>query len=215
MEFSKLKAISSSFEKIKANPLIIFGISFIVVIFWAASFYVAFSIWSISESLGILSFFIVSIINLFVLMGYMKIAIKIHDGHSVSLMDLFFYYQKFSPFLISLLLYIAVIFLGMLFVVIPGIFLAVRFSFAPFFALEEDSSALELMKKSWKTTGGHFFDLLIFYLILVVLSVIGATVLYIGLAFTLPISLIAVVYGYRKLLAMKEKEEVEKVATIN
>ncbi len=211
MSFSKLKAIKFGLEKTKADPFIVVGISLATVIYWSFPFYIVSYLLGVNEALGTLLLFAFLIINFLIMMGYMKVVIDIHDGRSVSLKDLFMHYKKLPDFLIGFLFYLVIISVSSLFLVIPGIYLAVRFSFGLFFVLQGDGPALESLKKSWNLTKGKFFELLIFYLFLLFINILGASVVLLGLAFTLPITGIAIIYSYRKLAYEQKKREIEKI----
>lgn len=211
MAFSTIEAIKFGFQKTKADPFIVVGISLVTIIYWTVPFYIVSYLLGVNEVIGTLFLLLVLIVDFLILMGYIKVAIDLHDDRSVSLKDLFMHYKKLPDFLIGFLFYLAVVAVGAFLLVIPGIYLAVRFSFVLFFVLQGDGPALESLKKSWNLTKGKFFPLLLFYLFLIAINVLGALVLFIGLAFTLPVTVIAIVYSYRKLAYEKKEREIEKI----
>lgn len=58
---------------------------------------------------------------------------------------------------------------------------------------------LESLKQSWNATKGETLQLFVFGLLMVGLNIIGALLFGIGLLVTVPITMIAVVYIYKKL----------------
>lgn len=211
MAFSTIEAIKFGFQKTKADPFIVVGISLVTIIYWTVPFYIVSYLLGVNEVIGTLFLLLVLIVDFLILMGYIKVAIDLHDDRSVSLKDLFMHYKKLPDFLIGFLFYLAVVAVGAFLLVIPGIYLAVRFSFVLFFVLQGDGPALESLKKSWNLTKGKFFPLLLFYLFLIAINALGALVLFVGLAFTLPVTVIAIVYSYRKLAYEKKEREIEKI----
>lgn len=211
MAFSTIEAIKFGFQKTKADPFIVVGISLVTIIYWTVPFYIVSYLLGVNEVIGTLFLLLVLIVDFLILMGYIKVAIDLHDDRSVSLKDLFMHYKKLPDFLIGFLFYLAVVAVGAFLLVIPGIYLAVRFSFVLFFVLQGDGPALESLKKSWNLTKEKFFPLLLFYLFLIAINALGALVLFVGLAFTLPVTVIAIVYSYRKLAYEKKEREIEKI----
>ena len=166
MGFSKAEAVKFGFKKVKEDPFITLGISLAAAIYWTVPIYIIRYVLRINELMGSLMIIFFLVLSLLILMGYSKAGIDIHDGNSVSLKDLFMHYKKLPDFLIGLLFYLVLIAISSIFLIIPGIFIAVRFSFGLFFVLQGDGPALDSLKKSWNVTSGHFFNLLIFYLLL-------------------------------------------------
>jgi len=214
MAFSKLKAIKFGYKKTKEDPFIVVGISLVAIIYLVFPFYIASYLLGINEAMGTIFLFSVLFIDFLIMMGYIKVVIDIHDGRTVSLKDLFVHYKKLPDFLIGLLLYLALIAGGFLFLIIPGIYLAVRLSFSCFFVLQGNNPSIEAFKKSWNLTRGSFFNLLIFYLFLIFINFLGAALFFSGLAFTLPITGIALIYSYRKIAYEINRKKIENVNLI-
>ena len=209
--FSKIKAIKYGIEKLREEPVLVFGVTIVALLYWTVPFYIIRYVLGVSEVIGTIMLFVFLILWSLILLGYMKTAIDIHDGNNYSLKDLLMHYKKLPDFLIGLLFYLMLVAVSSLFLVIPGIFVAVRFSFGLFFVLQGDGPALESLKKSWKITGGQFYNLLLLYLILILLNALGVAFAGIGLAFSLPISIVAIVYSYRKLARDYKKREIERI----
>lgn len=213
MTFSKLEAIKFGLQKTGRDPVIVVGISLVTAIYLIVPFYLISYLLAISEVLGMLVLFLVLFADFLIVMGYMKAVIDIANDDPVSLRDLFFHYPKLPDFLIGFLFYLILVLISSLFLIIPGIYLAIRFSFALFFILQGEGSALESLKKSWLITEGYFFNLLFLYMCLGLMNVAGFFLFFIGLGISLPVSFLAVVYTYRKLSYFKNKRDMEKVTT--
>ena len=65
--------------------------------------------------------------------------------------------KKFLTLLGASLLYFAIVFGGILLLVIPGIYLAIRFSYYPYAILIDNKKAFESLTKSWKATKGRWW----------------------------------------------------------
>lgn len=118
--------------------------------------------------------------------------------------DMRTYVVPVKLFMVSLFVNIFTI-IGLVFLVLPGIYIATRFMFYPFYVLEHSEKRIgDLVTGSYAMTQGHFWKLFFFLVTLCILNVIGALLLGIGLLVTIPISLLAAGYAYK---ALKEKKE--------
>lgn len=90
-------------------------------------------------------------------------------------------------------------FLGLL-VIIPSIYLAVRFKFFPYVVVEnEDATLKSIIETSLKLTKGHFWMVLGLLVLIGLLNVLGLAFFIIGLAVTIPVSIFATAYVYTRL----------------
>ena len=92
-----------------------------------------------------------------------------------------------------------IMFCGFLLLIIPGIIWAIGFQLAPYFVVDKGMDPLEALKKSWAATRGAKWNLFLFGLLLGLINMLGFLALMVGLLFTLPLSMVAMAYVYRKL----------------
>lgn len=89
--------------------------------------------------------------------------------------------------------------LGLL-VIVPSVYLAVRFKFFPYVVIEnEDASLKSIIETSLKLTKGHFWMILGLLVLIGLLNVVGAMLFIVGLAVTIPVSIFATAYVYTRL----------------
>ena len=81
-----------------------------------------------------------------------------------------------------------VITLGLLLLVIPGMYFAISYLFAPLFVWYYDVSPVEAITLSRKMVSGNFVQILWIWLILLGLNFLGALALGVGLLITIPVS---------------------------
>lgn len=110
-----------------------------------------------------------------------------------------FFKKNFFPVLYDLIIYI-----GLAFSIVLGILAGVRFGFFVYFLVDKKSKIIESLKKSWQITRGNTINLTLFYILLVLLNIFGALALIIGLFWTLPATMVAEAFVYRKLLSFFE-----------
>lgn len=71
--------------------------------------------------------------------------------------------------------------------ILPGIFIAIRLSLSSYSFVAENHGARASMKHSRSITGGNFWRLLGYYILIGIIQVIGAFALFIGMAWTIPL----------------------------
>ncbi len=83
---------------------------------------------------------------------------------------------------------------------VPAIFIAVRFNFYPFIAVEhEHSSVKDLIGMSFKLTEGYFWKIFGFMLIITLINLVALIPLGLGLFVTVPVTIFATAHLYDKL----------------
>ncbi len=100
---------------------------------------------------------------------------------------------------VILLYYVPAKLVGLV-VVIPCVYIMVRFKFFPYVVIENEGADLQsLIKMSYKLTRGHFWVVLGFLLLVLLLNILGALVFIVGLVVTVRVSIFATAHVYNKL----------------
>jgi uncharacterized membrane protein len=124
--------------------------------------------------------------------GLGLLGIRRAAGKDTPLSTLWEPYSQFIPLVVMLVLMGLLIVGGFFLLVLPGIYLAVAYSFAPYLIVEKNMGvweALETSRKAITTCWWRYFGLL---LIAVLLCIVGTIPLFIGLIWVLPILAIAI-----------------------
>lgn len=149
-----------------------------------------------AELLGIIVWFVIGIIAT-------TISLTIAHESTPSFTDVsksFKNYKITLHFFLANLLYGIIVSIGILLFVLPGIYMAIRLGLYKFFIVEhEHMGPIQALKESMHITKGHFWKLLGFTSILVLINFIGLAIFAIGLLVTIPFSVIAVAHVYRQL----------------
>ncbi len=83
---------------------------------------------------------------------------------------------------------------------IPGVWVAVRFKLYPYVLLEnEHMTVAQVIKQTYALTCCAFWQLLKLFVALSVLNIIGALAFVVGLFLTVPVSIFALAHAFRKL----------------
>jgi uncharacterized membrane protein len=143
------------------------------------------------------------IFSLIIKIGYTKIFLRINDGEKPKFLEIFNEYKLFWKYLGASILFALVTVGGLIILIIPGIFLAIRFSFAPLIVVDTKTDPIKAMKESYAITKDSFWKLLGFFLIMMVFNLLGLVLFGIGLLITIPVTTFASIYIYRELSKTK------------
>jgi uncharacterized membrane protein len=90
---------------------------------------------------------------------------------------------------------------GTLLLVLPGIWVAIRFQFYPYFVIEENVSSFTALKMSYELTEGLLKELFFLGLAVVLLNLTGLFLFGVGIVFTYPLTTMATAVVYKNLKA--------------
>lgn len=207
--FSKREAIRFGWEIAKKNfwffvPMILipFAISWL---FSLVSNPLFASQNGLSKMLGFLLMIVGWVVGLE--LGFAKLAIyfKFVDEKKASLKDLFEYFDAsllFRYFLASFLYGFATL-VGLLFFIVPGIYIATKYWFAVYIYVNKRTGVLESFVESAKLTQGIKWQLFLLGLLQTLVVIAGALALLVGLFIAIPINHLSDIYIYRKLSEKK------------
>ncbi|MBU1626896.1 hypothetical protein KKB18_05955 [bacterium] len=160
--------------------------------------------------------FIVSLIRFVVTtllsLGLVKISLKFYDKQKAEIGDLFSCTSVLVSGVIASFLYSVGVGIGLILLIVPGVFIGIMFQFFGYFIVEKNMSPIDALKQSNLLTTGIKMDLFLFDLILVVLNIVGVICLGVGAFITGPVSMLAHAYVYRKLTT---KEEISQKTEIS
>lgn len=140
-------------------------------------------------------------ISIVVQVGFTKIILDLHDGKALNFSHLYTLYPLALRFLCASILYGFMVAVGFILLIIPGVIWALKFQFYSFLIVDKNVGIMDSLKKSSAMTEGIKMNLFLFAFLLVVINIAGALALIIGLFVTIPTTIMATVYVYRKLLS--------------
>lgn len=140
-------------------------------------------------------------ISILVQIGSMKITLDLYDGKPLDFSNLYSHSNLILRFLGASILYGLMVAVGFILLIIPGIYLAIKYQFFSFLIVDKNMGIMESFKKSEDMTQGVKMNLLLFSLALAGINILGAFVFLVGLIITIPTTVMATVYVYRKLLS--------------
>jgi tetratricopeptide (TPR) repeat protein len=138
----------------------------------------------------------VSFIHYPLLFGFVAVSARLIKGQGVLFRDFF---EGFH-FLVTLLLLGMVtqvlVVLGLLLLVVPGVYLMVGLMLAPWFVLDRRVGFWEALNLSRRAVQPHWFELFGLLLLIILINLLGALALGLGLLVTIPVSWCAITAAY-------------------
>lgn len=131
--------------------------------------------------------------------GFLKILINTEKGEEVSYKE-FMNKGKYIPKLIgAYLLYSLIVVVGLIFFIIPGIFLAVRLNFFDFLIVDKDMGIIESLTESFMMTKGYGWKIFgLVFIMAPIMIFFGMLLFLVGMLFTAAIVFLAQAYIYAK-----------------
>lgn len=143
---------------------------------------------------------VASIANFILSIGSQKIFLKSMAGEKPEFQEIFKHGNLFVPILLGAILYALIVVAGLIFFIIPGVFLALMYSFQYLLMIDKGLGPVAALKESARLTKGARWKLFFFGITLGCVNVVGALCLAVGLLVSIPVTNLAIVHVYRKLL---------------
>ncbi|MED5611857.1 hypothetical protein VV867_29495 [Pseudomonas sp. JH-2] len=136
------------------------------------------------------------------LAGLNMIGIRRAADQPATINELFTYFGLFVPLLVTGLAITVLTYLGLILLVLPGIYLGVSYALAIPLVVERGLSPWQAMEASRKAVGQHWFKVFGLFLALGLIMMLSAIPLLIGLVWTLPLAFIAIGVLYRTIFGV-------------
>ena len=147
------------------------------------------------------------IVSIIFSLGYIKNCFQTLDDEEPQFSAYGNQLNKILKYIVGGLLYSIAILIGTVFLVIPGIYIALRLQFYSCFIVEENLGGVEALKKSWEITKGQTWPLFLLALTWIGLAILGIICFIVGLFVAMPVTYVMSCYVYRKLTAVEAAQE--------
>lgn len=154
--------------------------------------------------LALLFNIITSVLRVIISIGMIKIALKFLAEEKPEFMDLFRFQGNFWRFVGGSILYGLIVVAGFILLIVPGIYWAIKFQWFGYCIVDQKLGPVNALKKSAEMTQTVKWQLLGFALVIMGINILGFLCLFIGLFATVPTTLMAYAFVYRKLLGQTE-----------
>ena len=159
-KFSKEQAIKFGWQRMKDN--LGFFIVYLVILFLIEFFFSFFiglfgdKITSLSLLFNLGSFVVTIVSSIFAI----KIGLKLYDNEKIGSYEfLSFTSSTFFKFLLAYILYTIMILIGFILLIVPGIYLAIKYQYFGYLIVDKDMDVIEAFKESGRMTKGHKWNL--------------------------------------------------------
>ena len=196
--FSIEEALRFGWQKTKEHSLVLFQVLLTLFSLHVVQAIVDKSL--ANTALGGLASIAIGVAYIILGTGFLVITLKIAKGETPVYRDIVPDLKLVLMVFLASLLVGVLVFAGLILLVIPGIYFALRFSMVRY-AVIEGAGVMESFERSTKLTDGQKWQLLGFFVVILIANVIGAILLVVGLLVTIPVTTIGLAHVYLKLKA--------------
>ena len=158
---------------------------------------------------------IVQIVSLLIscifMLGYVKNIFQALDGEEPQFSTYGQQSRKIITYLIANILFSIAVCIGMVLLIIPGIYLYLRLQFFTAFIVEEDCGIIESLQKSWNMTQGQTLPLFLLLLTMIGTAIVGCILFFVGFFVAVPLIYMMQCYTFRKLNTISTEEEAQQL----
>lgn len=153
--------------------------------------------------------FVSLIVNAFVEMGLLNVQLKVVHGEHARVSDLFSRRGVIINFLAGSFLYGLIKFFGLLFFIIPGLYVMVSLPFYSYFIVDKEMGPIQALKASWVATRGARLDYALTLIVFHFVKVLGSMVFLVGAIPANMVTMFGTAHIYRQLLSRSPVSEFE------
>lgn len=139
--------------------------------------------------------------------GFIVVIFMLFKGQQVQFGDFFKGFNYFLPLVLAGIVMGILVAIGMILLVLPGIYLIVSYMFVFLLIVDYRMEFWQAMETSRQIVTKNWFSLFVFVLMLFVINLLGTLALGIGLLVTAPLSVCSVCVAYRDIVGLYEEGE--------
>ena len=131
--------------------------------------------------LGFLAFFYNILVNGPVQYGMAFAFLKAARGDKLEIIDMFEAFKNYWNAVLASLLVGVIIVIGLILLIIPGIFFACKLAFTPYLVVDRKMAVMEALEESWRMTGGHAWKVFLIGLLAIPICIAGLLCFIVGI----------------------------------
>lgn len=197
--FTIEKAFSQGWEAFKKNPGLIIG----ALVLSGIAYYIPaiISTATADDSSGVSFLFTLLswIVGVMLQVGIATMTLKLIDSKPAAISDLWSHGNFFLRMLGATILYSLMVFVGTILLIIPGIYLGIRYQFYAYAMVDKNLGVMESLKQAGEITKGSWWMLLLLGVLEGILFFVGALPLGLGLILVIPLVALVTASVYRQL----------------
>ena len=129
----------------------------------------------------------------------MRVYLDLLTGKKADFNTLFSGADAFFDYFIAYIIYMIMVGVGMIFLILPGIYLALKYQYVFPLIIDKKMSAFDAIKKSGELTQGNIFNLFGLAVLLFLVILAGLLALGVGVLIAAPVASLAYVHVYKQL----------------
>ena len=106
-------------------------------------------------------------------------------GDKLEIKDMFEAFKNYVNVVLANLLAGAIIVIGLVLLIVPGIIFACKLAFVPYLVVDQKMEAIEAVKESWRMTGGHAWKVFFIGVLAALLAIAGLICFGVGIVFAI------------------------------
>lgn len=197
--FSIRDAFKKGWEIFKSNKRVLIASTFVIMVAGAFSkeedrMFVEAGLSAVLIALAIL------VVNVILQIGWIKLLLKLIDGDVTTVRELINHSRLFWRYAFAYVALGLLAAIGFLLLIIPGFYVILTYGFVPILVIDEHMKVGDAFRKSKELSRGRRFKLLGLMIAMGVANAFGVLALFVGLFVSIPVSMLAYLSVYRKLL---------------
>ena len=180
----------------------------VLAIMWGISFFFGIFQENVGEesAFGALISLVSFVATILLELGMIRVFLNLVDHKEAKIEQLFSESHHFFRCLGAFILFGLGVLIGLILLIIPGIYIALRYGFFAYFIIDKDTKIMESFEKSANVTKGIKWQLIVFALAMLGVNILGFLCLGIGLLFTIPVTSLSFAVLYRRLVSNGQSE---------
>lgn len=132
-------------------------------------------------------------------LGYLKNMFQTLDGDEPQFSAYGQQAKNIFTYFFATIIMTIIVLVGLLFFIIPGVYLGIRLQFYQAFIVEENAGIIDSLRRSWEVTKGQAWPLFILGLLMLGIILLGIILFGIGIFVAAPLIYMMYSYSFRKL----------------
>lgn len=145
-----------------------------------------------------------------IIAGFIIVSLMSFRNQTVEFKNYFGGFRHLIPLLVFTILSTIFIFIGVLLLIVPGVYLSVAYLFAPCLIVDKNIDFWPAMEIGRKKVNKHWFGLFGFSILIILLNIIGCLSFLVGLFITIPLSTCIITAAYKDIFM--ENDQISEIA---
>ncbi len=137
------------------------------------------------------------VISTWLALGAIRIALDVVDGKQITPSQLLHSGHLLLKALAGNILYILAVAVGLLLFIVPGVYIALRYSQYMYAIVDRNLGVIESFKYSAQVTKNNLLGIFLIYLLCIAIIIAGLIALCVGVIFAYPLALLIIAVAYR------------------